>query len=54
MSLLGAISVGLNIEPVMIIFLVHLNVLDEKHIFFLEAFDPGLAVLGPRIGLDEG
>jgi hypothetical protein len=29
MSLLGAISVGLNVEPVVIIFLVHLNVLDE-------------------------
>jgi hypothetical protein len=53
-ELLSTIFVGFNVEPVLVLILVHLNVLDEKHLLLLESFDPSLAVFGTSISFNEG
>ena len=53
-ELLSSIFVRFNVEPVLVLVLVHLNVLDEKHVLLLESFDPSLAVLGSSISFNEG
>ena len=53
-NLLSAISVRLDIEPIMVILLIHLNVLNEEHVLLLESLNPSLPIFGTRVGLDEG
>ena len=51
--LLCAVGIGLDVEPVVVLLLVGLNVLDEQHVLLLKALDPGLAVARARVRLQE-
>jgi hypothetical protein len=44
-NLLGPISIGFNVKPVIILILIHLNVLNQEHVLFLKPLNPSLAAI---------